>query len=284
MKKTALLLGGILIFLVGLFLANYMNQKNDSSVVLNPISTQSAVKSAVVTSQIPTLTPTLYVLPSAAPTKRLKKQVYTIALYGDSMIDTMGEKLEFLAEALENKYPKTSFQLYNYGIGGENVKRGLDRFSQPFAFKTRQYKAITELHPDVIILGSFAYNPFDPHDVNRYWLTLTELVKQAKAISPQVYLLAEIAPLGYEFGKGKNGINWPQELAQAQALRIIEQLDSATALAKSLGVALIDAYHPSQQNGRFGEAYLINPDDGIHPSREGHLFIGDKIVETILLE
>ncbi|MBI3069903.1 MAG: hypothetical protein HYY87_01195 [Candidatus Levybacteria bacterium] len=285
MKKAVLFLLGVLVLLGGLFFASaYLEPKNYSLVLLNPISPKAAVKSAVAPVQIPTLTPTPYVLPSAVPTKRLKKQTYTIALYGDSMVDTMGEKLEFLAEALESKYPKTTFQLYNYGIGGENIKQGLDRFPQSFANKTRQYPPIAEIHPDVLILGSFAYNPFDPHDVNRYWLTLTELVEQAKAVSPRVYLLAEIAPLGYGFGKGKNGINWPQEQAYTHALRIIEQLNSAVDFTKAFNLPLIDAYHPSQQNGQFGAAYLVNAGDGIHPSNEGHLFIADKIVETILLE
>ena len=95
------------------------------------------------------------------------------------MVDTMGENMEYLGESLQTVYPQTKFNLYNYGIGGQNVKQGLDRFNQPFSYQTRNYPPIIGINADIIIVASFAYNPFSPHNRDQHWLTLTELVNQA---------------------------------------------------------------------------------------------------------
>lgn len=233
----------------------------------------------------PTPTPNSTSTPPASPTPTLNpsKSSYTIAIIGDSMVDTMGDYLPYLGESLKARYPKTTFKLYNYGIGGENLAQGLARFDDPYSYQNRNYPALTELSADIIIVASFAYNPFSPHDRDRHWLTLTELVSQAKTTGVQVYLLAEIAPLGKNFGVGKNGINWPPDLARQQALNIIEQLENAVALAQTLNVPLIDAFHKSQIDGKFGSREFVDGNDGIHPSVAGHQLMADLIAATIKL-
>lgn len=219
-----------------------------------------------------------------APTNKvLKKKSYTIALFGDSMIDTMGENLEYLQEALNYEYPTTTFKLYNYGIGGQNVSEGLARFDSPFTNRERQYEPISKVNADIIILGSFAYNPFPTHDKNKHFEELSLLVKKAKNVTNQVYVLAEIAPLKSGFGVGKNGINWPENLAHEHALRIIEQLDNAVLVSKSENIPLINAYYHSRIDGIFGDPSFVNIDDGIHPSQAGHIFMANLIVKTVSL-
>lgn len=223
--------------------------------------------------------------PSAAVTPQLttKKKSYTIALIGDSMIDTMGENTEYLQASLSKKYPATTFHLYNYGIGAQNVQMGLDRFSSAFNNRERHYPSIPDLHPDIIIVGSFAYNPFFPHDKNRHYTVLTQLVKQAKTVTPAVYILVEIAPLRENFGKGQHGPNMTEDAAIRQALAITEQLDNAIAVGNSLGVPVINAYSPSKANGNYGSGVYTNPDDGIHPSAAGHTFTANLIARTLRL-
>src|SRR5690349_10068088 len=133
------------------------------------------------------------------------KNSYSIAIYGDSMVDTMGEQLEYLQAALKKQYPGKTFYYYNYGIGSQNVEEGLNRFDKAFDYKTRHFVPLSSLHPDIIIIGSFSYNPFYPYDKDRHWNTLTQLVQKAKATGADVYMLAEIAPLKTGFGKGPNG-------------------------------------------------------------------------------
>lgn len=262
MKKTL----SLLIFFI--FAALFFSQK---AVIVAP---------TIAPTLIPTLTPTL------TPTRSivLKKASYTVAIFGDSMVDTMGEKLEYLQKILAHKYPQTKFNLYNYGIGGQNVEQGLGRFESSFANRERNFPPIPALVPDVLIIGSFAYNPFSTHDRNKHYALLKELIIKARATSLHVYLLAEIAPLETGFGKGKNGVNMPEDVALEQAKHIIEQLDDVINLSKAENIPLINVYYESKVNGSYGNPEFVNKDDGIHPSEAGHLFTARLIVESINLD
>jgi len=257
---------------VALFLSQqYFNNQEEKN---------ESVKAAIVTPAIeaiptstPTLTPTAFIV--------LQKSSYSIAVFGDSMVDTMGEKLEYLQETLAKKYPKTQFNLYNYGIGGQNVEQGLGRFESSFVNRERQYPPLPALLPDVLIIGSFAYNPFSTHDKNKHYALLRELITKAKNISSNVYLMAEIAPLKTGFGKGKNGINMPDNVALEHASHIIEQLDNVINLSNAENIPIINVYYESRADGSFGNPYLVNKDDGIHPSVAGHYFTAESIVEIV---
>lgn len=222
--------------------------------------------------------------PSAVPkSMRLTKSFYAIALFGDSMIDTMGEHLEYLQKDFSEKYPGTVFHLYNYGIGSQNAEQGFARFYTPFSNRERSYPPISQINADVVVIGSFAYNPFSPYNRDQHWLALKKLVKEAKKTSSAVYMLAEIAPLSYGFGKGPHGVNWNVDLAYQHATHILELLQNAIDLARELNVPVIDAFNPSKENGVFGIRAYVNPDDGIHPSVAGHEFMAKEIADTILL-
>src|SRR5258708_9140656 len=151
---------------------------------------------------------------SVLGTQNVTKKTFTVAVYGDSMVDTMGEQLEYLSQSLKRKYPSKNFQFYNYGIGGQNIEDGLGRFYSPFQYKSRNYPALPDLKPDILLIASFPYNPLNPFDHNKHWLSLIQLVNQAKGVSPRVYLLAEIAPRIHNFGVGPGGPNWPAPQAE----------------------------------------------------------------------
>lgn len=224
------------------------------------------------------------VLPTQTP-KKLKKNEYKIAVFGDSMVDTMGDDLPYLKDALKKKYPNTTFKLYNYGKGGETVDDGLARFKDPFSYSGRNYKSIIELNPDVIILGSFGYNPVVPYDRDHHWLTLTKLVEEAKETGADVYVLAENAPLRTDFGKGPKGVNWDSVSAYEHSGKIIQQIQNAISLSKNLNVLLIDVFDKTIVSNRTeGKKELVNTSDGIHPSKEGHEFIANEIVNTLVLD
>ena len=280
MKKKYFLFILIFIFIAFFLSQNYFNKQETD---------KESVKAAVVTPTIQTTpTPTITLTPTPTPTAMvsiiLKKASYTIAIFGDSMVDTMGDKLEFLEKSLSGKYPETKFNLYNYGIGGQNVEQGLGRFESSFVNRERQYLPLPALVPDVLIIGSFAYNPFAIHDRNKHYTLLKDLVMKAKNMSSHVYLLAEIAPLKTGFGKGKNGINMPENVALEHANHIIEQLDDVINLSKAENIPLINVYYESRVDGSFGNPYFVNSDDGIHPSEAGNSFTAELIVEKIKLD
>jgi disulfide oxidoreductase YuzD len=213
------------------------------------------------------------------------KSSYTIAVYGDSMVDTMGENLEYLQAALKRHYPNTTFYFYNYGIGSQNVEQGLERFGQSFDYKTRHYPAISSLKPDIIIVGSFGYNPFFPYDRDKHWNTLTKLVAEAKNTGADVYMLSEIAPLKNGFGKGPNGVSWQDSELKIQSQHISELLENSVYLARDhLKIPSINAYAKTAvDEGRYGSSTYTNSNDGIHPSVAGHQLMAELIASTIRL-
>lgn len=223
-----------------------------------------------------TITPT----PAAEQpaTKTAKKTSYSIAVYGDSMVDTMGERCEYLEHSLKKLYPNVNFTLYNYGKGSENVEMGLNRWNNKLDYQDRHYPSIVDLKPDIIIMGSFAYNPFSPYNRDRHWVGLTKIIEAAKAITPNVYALAEINPLRKTFGKGPNGVNWEESTAYEHSGHIVEQLENTVGLANTLDIPLIDVFHKS-----IGVNGLNNSGDGIHASIAGHEFTADVIANTINL-
>lgn len=212
------------------------------------------------------------------------KNSYTIAAFGDSMIDTMGGNLEYLKDSLESMYPGINFAYYNYGIGAENLETGIARFDNSYSYHNRSYSPITQTSPDIIIVGSYSYNPFSPYDRNKHWLKLSELVDRAKQASGNVYILVEIAPLADGFGEGPGGVNWPKDLSNNQAKIIVEQLENAIGVAKEKNVGLINVYSRSLIKGsKFGQAQYVSKHDGIHTSEAGQKLTAEVIVSTIKL-
>lgn len=206
-----------------------------------------------------------------------------IAAFGDSMVDTMGENLEYLDKSMMARYPTTKFKFYNYGIGSQNVIEANRRFDEPFKFNTRSYPPINQINADVIIISSFAYNPLSPYDLKEYLNNLKELIKKAKDTGTEVYLLAEIAPLKTGFGKGAGGVNWDEEKTKTHVGLIITNLDNAVSLASKTKTPLINAYQKSQIDGKYGNKIYIGTHDGIHPSIEGEVFMAELIAETLKL-
>lgn len=281
------LITGLVIFSLFIFTHNFSLANQQNLLAQTPVSNEQVLgiqtlggtpSSTTTPLPSPSLTPTPIVLPTVTYLKSHAKNDYKIAVYGDSMVDTMGERLEYLEHSLKKIYPNVNFTLYNYGKGAENVEMGLNRWNNALNYQDRHYPSIVDLRPDIIIIGSFAYNPFSPYIRDRHWVGLTKLVETAKTITPNVYMLAEIAPLRNNFGKGPNGVNWDEHTAYEHSGWIIEQLENAISLSKDLNVPLIDVYHQS-----IGHSGLTNPSDGIHPSVSGHELTSDIIANTIQL-
>lgn len=247
-----------------------------------PQPTQKIIKTQVLGAASETQ---LQIEPTPTPYPQPPHDEYSIAVYGDSMVDTMGERLEYLEKELQTRYPDVTFHLYNYGVGSQNIHDGLERWNKPLRYVDRDFPAITEVKPDIIIAGSFAYNVLFPHDRNAHWLGYTELVQRAQKLTPQVYMLAEIIPCRHGFGFGPNGVNWEPATAWSHTEKIIEQLENVLGLSRTLGVRLIDAYTPSMQDDKKDcRKELVNPSDNIHPSVEGHQFIAKIIADTLELK
>ncbi len=228
-------------------------------------------------------TPLPSVMPSYAPHGSvLAKKNYIIALYGDSMEDTMGDRVDILSSLLNQYYPSTQFSLYNYGIGAQNVEQGLSRFYANFTYRRRNYPPISEIHPDIIIIGSFAYNPFSPHDPVTHKNLLTQLVQKAKSTSARVFLLAEIAPLGSDFGQAPQGMtDWTASYRLSHAQEIVDQMQNVYSVGMKTATPVIDVYTKTKSNGPFGSWQYTSKNDGIHPSDNAQYFTAYTIIHSI---
>ena len=217
--------------------------------------------------------------------KSLSKEKYTIAIIGDSMEETMGDSLDYLQKSLKEIYPTTKFSMYNYGIGSEKVTEGLERLNKPFDRGNRHYPPLTELKPDILIVGSYAYNPFDTHDPLNHHNKLAELVNRARQITPKTYMLAEIAPIESGFGTGVGGVNWPEDLASKHTLKIIDQMQNSLVISKELTLPLINVFDASKKaNSTYGKPQYISTHDHIHPSILGQIFTAENIVKQLNLD
>ncbi len=262
----------------------YYQKHNSATENLAPSPT-SEIRTAVVISAAPTPTPSPSPSPTPAPSVRPapSKESYTIAAFGDSMVDTMGENLDYLDKQMMARYPKTKFKFYNYGIGSQNVVQGNARFDVPFKYQTRDYPRINEIKADIIIISSFAYNPLSTYDKNIYLENLKELITKSKNTGAKVYLLAEIAPLKEGFGKGVGGVNWEESKVKEHVGYILQNLDATVNLASQTNTPLIDAYKASQVEGKYGYKTYVGGHDGIHPSIEGEVFMATLIAEKLIL-
>lgn len=284
-KIAAGVLGLILILFLGVgTLYSYFNNTQSKKVTsASPTteirtSTPSSPKPAASQSASPKATPATG---SAISIKQPTKSTYTIAAFGDSMVDTMGENLDYLEKSLKAKYPKTTFKMYNYGIGSQNIIEGLNRFHNPFNYKTRNHPPINQINADIIILGSFSYNPLSPYDRTAHQKSLESLINEARKTKAQIYVLAEIAPLRSGFGRGPGGIDWTEEMIQTQVEHILEQLDDTVATANNQNVYLVNAYKASRTDGRYGNRIYVATHDGIHPSIEGQIFVANQIAAIL---
>ena len=215
--------------------------------------------------------------------KSVTSSKVTVAIFGDSMVDTMGTGLPYLKSVLSQYYPQVQFNLLNYGIGAQNIESGLSRFGETHSYQDRNYPAITSSGANIIIIESFAYNPPAGGEagLDTQWQTLSQMVNKAAAAGAKVMILATIAPSRTQFGQGPGGISWTRDEAWQQAELINKYLANAVRLSNTLKVPVVDAYHVSLLSDGEGNPVFINSNDHIHPSVAGHQFVAGLIAQKI---
>lgn len=234
------------------------------------------------TEQAPTPNPT----PKRLPTR---KDTFTIAVLGDSMVDTLGPGVPHLAAELRAYYPGVSFQILNYGVGATNIEYGITRIMSDYDYLGNHIAALASTSPDLVVLESFAYNPLPVTDgVTRHWLDLARMVDTLRSSLPgsRLLIVSTIAPNASIFGDSI--LNWSPEEKQRKVTEIKEYLDSTIKFAQSQRIPAADVFHPSLGADGNGKLAYINPGDHIHYSDAGReLFariVSNAIVSNKLLE
>lgn len=211
------------------------------------------------------------------------KSIYTIALLGDSMTDTLGKDLTHLKQLLRQDYPYHDFFLLNYGQGATDMESGLIRLTNQTTYLNEIYPPLLHYHPDIIIVESFAYNHWGPllSDLDRQWLTIAKIIDTIKQYSAEtsIILATTIAPNPDIYGDGK--LNWPKNLKWDAAITTKAYLQNMINFASTQYYPLADAYTASLGPDAHGQRKFIDLTDNLHPSEEGKILYSQKIAEVI---
>ncbi len=233
------------------------------------------------------VTPTPSPLPTPTPTPTppiTKKKSYTIAFLGDSMIDTMGPGLPAVNDKLTSTYPATNFTLLNFGVGGTNIDFGIERITNSYTYLGNQIPSLASTHPDIVVIESFAYNPFPvANSIDRHWLALAKAVDTIRGNLPgtKIIIAATIAPNSTAFGDGAPNIAFSQQDKIERTNVIKAYLDSTVKFAASQHLPLADAYHASLDSSGDGKLVYINGGDHIHYSDAGRALFAQKVVAAL---
>lgn len=217
--------------------------------------------------------------------QQIKKNSITIALLGDSMMDTLGPTAPALQTALKKLYPKKTFVIKNFGVGGTGIQYGIDRITNGYTYLGTSYPSLVETSPDIVVIESFGYNPFgdDAGTIDTHWLLLAKAVDTVKAQLPhaKIVMAATIAPNANRFGDGAQGLSFSVIDKWQRTTTIKKYLENTVRFATGEHLPLADAYHPSLMPDGNGNLMYINSGDHIHYSDKGRALMASKIAEAI---
>lgn len=232
--------------------------------------------------------------PTPQPTLRLaqahsgqtRKDSFTIAVIGDSMVDTLGPDIAGLGNKLTQQYQNVTFRLLNYGVGATNIDYGITRLTSGYDYLGQPKPSLVSQNPDIVVIESFAYNPysFDEGALDRHWLALAKAVDTVRGTLPEatVIIAATIAPNWDVFGDGAPGVSFSDQGKREHVAVVKRYLENALRFAQSQGLPLADVYHPSLQSDGNGKIQYINGGDHIHYSEVGRDLFARVLANTIV--
>ena len=262
-------------------LASSLVQSKASGSVLG-LSTSSTQTSPTPTPSPKITTPTPTQSPSSVGGNG---QLTTIALLGDSMIDTLN--LDHLQSSLQQYFPNRKFEIFDYGVGSSDIEYALYRLKNDYRYQGQLHQSLLSLKPDIIVIESFAYNNFGntQDGFNRQWLALGALTTEIKNNLPntKILLASTIAPQSSHFANG-SGTTYTaiEKIEKTSTIKLY--LQKLNNFASSQGFPLADAYTPSLDSQNQGLSELISTSDHIHPSQLGSQFFSDILSQALQKE
>lgn len=214
-----------------------------------------------------------------------KKSHYTIALLGDSMIDTLGPGVPALQNLLKSSYPGTTFTIVNYGVGATNMSYGLERLTHDYDYLGSHMPSLVSQKPDIVVVESFGYNPYSDAigGLDKQWQTLAAIkdVVGRELPGAKLIIAGTIAPNATVFGDGAPGISFGQEDKRQRVSVIKQYIENALRFASGEHIPVADAYHPSLQNDGNGNLAYINAGDHIHYSDSGRALFARQVFRAM---
>lgn len=224
--------------------------------------------------------------PTPKPVRYTKKQSVTVALLGDSMTDTLGPDAPYLVSYLKKIYPNSTVTIKNLGVGGKPIDDGIERITNGYTYLGASHPSLTSVHPDVVVVESFGYNPVgsDQAALDHHWLELARAIDAIKHALPEtkIVIAATIAPNASRFGDGAPNIAFSPEDKQMRTTTIKKYIETTIKFARSEHFPLADAYTASMDATGNGKLIYINSGDHIHYSDAGRALMGSKIAGSIV--
>lgn len=225
-------------------------------------------------------------IPSPTPEQKVKvkyPQDFVLVLVGDSMTESMGNSDE-LRKFLGEYYPGKSFEVLNYGFGSTNILSLQERLTQK-TFFGREFRPITEIDFDLILIESFGYNPLSENPLEEGLRKQNEALRKAvdtiKSENPKAKILfvATIAPSRIHFGRGS--VELSSEKRRQWAIEREEYIKNHIKFAEDNGIPVVNIFEASKPKNEEANLDYIRNTDYIHPSPQGVIFISKEIADFI---
>ena len=200
-------------------------------------------------------------------------ELITVAVLGDSMIETLGPNIPQLQKALFQYYPDKKIKILNYGTPATTMEHALSRLP-----------SLISQVPDVIIIESFAYNNFGNTQIgydkqsNLISNIITKIHDQLPKTS--ILLTSTIAPNSLIFSNNSSGSQFNALEKIERTTTIKNYLQNFINYAKDRHIPYADVYLPSLINNE-GNKNFIDYKDNIHPSILGGEFFCDTLAKAL---
>lgn len=210
-------------------------------------------------------------------------QDYTLVLVGDSMTEYLGNSDE-LRNYLKQYYPGKTFEVLNYGFGSTNILSLQERL-QNKTFYHREFRPITEIDFDLILIESFGHNPLSEYPLK------TGLEKQREALEgatqtiktenpkAKILFMATLAPSKSHYARGQRDLSGEQRKKWVDER--ISYIQNHIQFAQEQGIPVVNIYEKSLKEDGDVNLDYINQQDFIHPSPTGIIFISKGIADFI---
>ncbi len=208
----------------------------------------------------------------------------TIAILGDSMIDTLGSDIPKLVKSLSNYYPTKNIKILNYGYGSSTLESSYTRIAENYNYRDKYFPSLISQSPDIIIIESFAYNNFGNtqtgFDKKNGLLTQTINTIHEKLPKTKIMFAATISPNSVIFANNQSGSQFTSLEKIEKTNTIKKYLENHIKYASEKYIPIANTYSSTVSNND-GMKQFIDTNDGIHPSTYGNEFFCDTLAKAL---
>lgn len=247
-------------------------------------------KTTVVPAKSQAPTPTPYVFTTYTPPRIAQKDVYKIAMIGDSMTAALGPHGGGMSEYMNDIYKSGKDNqriiIDNYAVSS-NILAVNNQLDQRTRISEYIFGPLMTTDYDAILVESFGYNPLSQfgieEGVKEQNKALDRLMQKLMDKRPNAIAIfvSTIAPNIATFGRSTQITNTAED-RKKQAEERIAYLKNHIEYAQKHNIPNISIYEKSLTDNGDGNTKYINQNDDIHPSFLGINFIGEEIGNFIL--